>query len=190
MNINDHIYLKFVHYPNPEALHNPDVQAVLHSVAIQPGIQVNIPQFMPGNPPDGLDAPCLDQSNGIDCIQIDIPQIPKQDASGMEQSVITGALFSQYLEYFLEPAVPESCHLTSFAISGVNIDSNLDSFALEQQVDWVAWVTYSVQTVNHDYWIVGNGIQGEDGWVIEKTMLVGVTDDGENFQLTTHGTGP
>jgi hypothetical protein len=190
MNINDHIYLKFVPYPNPEALHNPDVQAVLHSIAFQPDIQVNLPQIMPGNPPDGLDAPCLDQINEVGCVPVGLPQISKQDATGMNQLAITGALFSQYLEQFLEPAVLESCHLTSFSISEVSIDPTLDSFAQEHQVDWIAWVSYSVQAASQEYWIAGSGALGEDGWIMDKTMFVGVTEVGEVYKLSTHGTGP
>ena len=72
------------------------------------------------------------------CIQADLPEITKQDASGKDQTEITSALFNQYLEQFLEHAIPASCHLASYSIADVAIDSTLDSFAQEQQVDWIA----------------------------------------------------
>lgn len=88
---------------------------------------------------------------GLGCIQADLPEITKQDASGMDQTEITSALFNQYLELFLEPAIPASCHLASFSITNVAIDSTLDSFAQEQQVDWIARVTYLVQAKNKNF---------------------------------------
>jgi hypothetical protein len=122
--------------------------------------------------------------------QSKMPQISTQDVSEMDRSAIIGALFSQYLEQFLEPAIPDSYHLTSFAITEVSIDSTLEDLAQEYQVDWAGWVTYSVQAKDLDCWIAGNGVLGDDGWILDKTMIVGVTEVGNILRLTTHGTGP
>jgi hypothetical protein len=119
-----------------------------------------------------------------------MPQISTSDGSEMDRTAITGALFSRYLEQFLEPEMPASYHLTSFAISEVSIDSTLKDFAQEQHVDWAGWVTYSVQAENLDCWIAGNGVLGEAGWVLDKVMIVGVTKVGDVYKLTVHGTGP
>lgn len=45
-----------------EVMQNPDVQAILNSIAIHPDVQVNLPVIMPGEPPEGLEAPCLGNS--------------------------------------------------------------------------------------------------------------------------------
>lgn len=50
-----------------EAFENPDVQAILHSIALSPEVSVQIPTAKPGPPPEGLTADCLgtqESSNG------------------------------------------------------------------------------------------------------------------------------
>lgn len=42
-----------------EAIQNPDVQAIVNSIALTPDISLPVPTHMPGNPPEGLLAPCL-----------------------------------------------------------------------------------------------------------------------------------
>ena len=56
--------------------------------------------------------------------------------------------------------------------------------------NWVAWATYSVQAESQDNWIAGNGVLGDDGWILDKTMLVGVLEGAESYTLLIHGTGP
>jgi hypothetical protein len=40
-------------------LHSPDIQGVLDSIATAPEVGVHIPQFIPGDPPLGVPAPCF-----------------------------------------------------------------------------------------------------------------------------------
>ena len=57
-------------------------------------------------------------------------------------------------------------------------------------MDMIAWVNYSAQGITLEYWISGNGEFGDKGWVLNKTILAGLTKNGMVFNLTIHGTGP
>lgn len=52
------LYLLFGVYPGEEVL-NPDVQGILHSIALTEEISVQIPDTLPGPAPEGISAPCM-----------------------------------------------------------------------------------------------------------------------------------
>jgi len=67
----------------PSDANHPDIQAILHSMALDPGASVEIPSILPANPPEGMSAPCMGQiqqggnssaasplSGTLDCNQI------------------------------------------------------------------------------------------------------------------------
>jgi hypothetical protein len=56
--VTDTIYLLFA--PIPEAAKNPDVLAILNSIAISETTAVQMPTLQPGPPPTGLSASCLE----------------------------------------------------------------------------------------------------------------------------------
>ena len=58
MAVSETIYLIFA--PNPEAVANSDVLAILNSIAISSDIAVQVPTIQPGPPPEGLVASCLE----------------------------------------------------------------------------------------------------------------------------------
>ena len=49
---------KLMFMPGPGTLDHPDVQAILHSLALSPEVQVQVPSIIPDNPPDGVRAVC------------------------------------------------------------------------------------------------------------------------------------
>jgi hypothetical protein len=68
--------------PAPDANH-PDIQAILHSMALDPNTPVQLPTILPSDPPEGMAAPCMGQiqqagsssdasplSGTLDCNQI------------------------------------------------------------------------------------------------------------------------
>jgi hypothetical protein len=57
-NINEDTYLIFS--PIQGTTQNPDVQAILHSIAIHPDVEVDVPMIIPGDPPIGIEAPCFE----------------------------------------------------------------------------------------------------------------------------------
>jgi hypothetical protein len=56
--IDQETLLRFSVFP-PEAYENRDVQVVLNSLALQPETDVQMPYQTPGDPPQGLTAPCI-----------------------------------------------------------------------------------------------------------------------------------
>jgi hypothetical protein len=112
------------------------------------------------------------------------------NAAGMTQVEIAGALFGQYLEQYQISILPASCKLISYEVEDVSIDPALEYFREEQGVDMMAWVTYSVQAVAPGFWTAGNGVSCDDRWILDKSMILGLTRVGDVFKLTIHGTGP
>lgn len=56
--LNDDLYLLFGTYPGEEIL-DPDIQGILHSIALSEGASVQIPDVLPGPAPEGVSAPCM-----------------------------------------------------------------------------------------------------------------------------------
>ena len=108
----------------------------------------------------------------------------------MTQAEIAGFLFRQYLNAYRVAYVPASCRLIDYQVEGVTADAALADFAREMGVDSMFWVTYSVQAPHQAFWAVPNGIIGEDGWINEKMMIVGLSKVGDVYKLTIHGSGP
>ncbi|MGD9092507.1 MAG: hypothetical protein PVF74_06645 [Anaerolineales bacterium] len=133
--------------------------------------------------------PCLEPFYDH-CQVVNEPKIRGSNVLGMNQEEIALLLFEQYLEGYQGSVVPASCKLRSFKVEEVSIDPTLMDFAEERGVDMMAWATYSVQATAPGFWIAGNGVSDDDGWVLDKSMIVGLTKVGDVFKLTLHGTGP
>ena len=170
-------------------IQNPDIQAILHSIALRPEVEVAIPKIYPWNPPVEIMPPCLDPFYDH-CCAVETPIILEQEALGMTQTEIAGFLFRRYLNAYQIAYVPASCKLIDFEVEQVSEDAALANFAREMKVDTMFWVTYSVQALHQAFWAIPNGIIGDDGWVRQKMMIVGLTKIGDVYKLTIHGSGP
>jgi len=62
----------------PSDANHPDIQAILHSMALDPGASVEIPTILPADPPEGMSAPCIGQI--------------QQEGSSSDASPISGTL--------------------------------------------------------------------------------------------------
>jgi hypothetical protein len=63
--------------------------------------------------------------------------------------------------------------------------------AKEQGVDFVNWIIYSVQIREvPSSWVAANGEFANDGWIINKILIVGVTKVNDEYVLKLIGTGP
>lgn len=62
---------------------------------------------------------------------------------------------------------------------------------MEQGVDFVKWILYSVQ-INEvpSSWVAGNGDIAPNGWIVHKALIIGVTKVNEEYVLKLIGTGP
>lgn len=124
------------------------------------------------------------------CLSVYEPDITVHNVAGMTELEIARTLFGQYLQGYQLNIVPAVCKLKSFEVKDVSIAPELEFFREERGVDMMAWVTYSVQAASPGYWLAGNGVSGEDGWVLDKSMIVGLTRVVDDYKLTIHGTGP
>jgi hypothetical protein len=59
--VSENLFLMFVVYP-PQAIDNPDVRGILHSLALSPDIEVAIPEIIPGDSPEVGEPACLQPS--------------------------------------------------------------------------------------------------------------------------------
>ena len=56
--VSENLFLSFGVYPS-QAIDNPDVQGILHSLALSPDVEVTVPAITPGASPQGDDPVCL-----------------------------------------------------------------------------------------------------------------------------------
>ncbi len=59
--VSDRLFLLFG--PRTGTLDHPDVQGILHSLALRPGVEVHVPEIVPANSPDGEVPPCMQASD-------------------------------------------------------------------------------------------------------------------------------
>jgi len=59
--VSDQLFLLFG--PRTGTLGDPDVQAILHSLALSPGIEVDVPEIIPGGSPDGQVPLCMQETD-------------------------------------------------------------------------------------------------------------------------------
>jgi hypothetical protein len=107
--VTDTIYLLFA--PIPEAAENPDVLAILNSIAIAPDTAAQTPTFQPGLPPTGLTASCLENPAEPNTFSETPPevdcQVVESDQPGWTtcnvQAGITSRNLSALLGYMTNP---------------------------------------------------------------------------------------
>jgi hypothetical protein len=90
--LSDELFFSFSAYPT-EARENPDVQGILNSLALTSEASVQMPNIMPGNPPEGLLAPCL----GITELPPD-PDAPPEGCMAVSSDSVEG-LSNKLQEY-------------------------------------------------------------------------------------------
>ena len=118
--------------------------------------------------------------------------LPIQTAKNRSPEEIAGALFCQYLDHFRSPEAAISQRLRDFQVDEILSDERLEHLRNEFQVDFVAWVTFSVLPVQtaQSGWLVGNGEISDDGWIRNKQLIVGFFKHDEVYEMKIIGTGP
>ncbi|MGD8759406.1 MAG: hypothetical protein PVJ07_04035 [Anaerolineales bacterium] len=84
------------------ALDNPDVLGVLHSIALSSEVSVAVPSIIPGDPPEGISAPCLkgldnDSSDEPLAESLSCPETPDDPVEAMA-CAIQDALLTRNLD--------------------------------------------------------------------------------------------
>lgn len=120
------------------------------------------------------------------------PQLPAAQAAALSQADLARVLFSAYLAHYQNPALDGSmCELINFSVDDVIFDERLAFLAQEQGVDYVVSLLYSIQIDEvPSSWVAANGEFAPDGWIIKKSLIVGVTIRADQAFLTLIGTGP
>lgn len=109
MAVNESIYLVFA--PNPEAASNPDVLAILNSIAITSDTGVQMPQITPGAPPAGLSATCLEMPGAANqfqpaALELDCQEIAENSVDWVAcnvQDSIRSRNTAALLSYMVDP---------------------------------------------------------------------------------------
>lgn len=112
------------------------------------------------------------------------------ETAGLDGSGILRALWEDYMQRFQFTLLDDGMRLVEFEIVSVNEDARLDALRLEQGLDLIGGVEYSVRPVaGAGAWIAGNGeMQGD--WVRNKFMIIGAIQDSDAVHLKIIGTGP
>lgn len=117
--------------------------------------------------------------------------VPMSDTENLTHEEIAQRLFALYLEKNLTLPLHHFCKLEDDRIERTTIDHNIDLLAQEQGVSFVNWVIYSVQIREvPSSWIAGNGEFANEGWIVNKVLIVGVTKVNDEYVLKLIGTNP
>jgi hypothetical protein len=96
--VTDTVY--FLFSTQGDSFSNPDVMAVLNSIAIDSDTAVNMPDFLPGPPPKGLAAPCIPEYK--QAIDLSTEPLPENTACGADSFVsldyLTGSVQQKLFE--------------------------------------------------------------------------------------------
>jgi hypothetical protein len=117
--------------------------------------------------------------------------LPVKGTENLSKLEISKKLFEIYLGHYKAPELGGLCRLEDFKVEEVREDKRLDFLAQEQNVDFVNTVGYSVQMKEAPTgWAAGNGVLGPNGWLLHKSLIIGVTKVNDEYVLKLIGTGP
>ena len=120
-----------------------------------------------------------------------VATIPVTQAEGLSQEETIKQLFEIYLDHYKASELGVRCRLEDYKIENILLDKRIALLANEQNLDYVGSVQYSVQIKElPSWWVAGNGELANDGWIVNKGLIVGVTKVGDEYALKLIGTGP
>lgn len=124
-------------------------------------------------------------------VPVYVSSSPKAELEALSREEIVLRLFEQWLEYWAAPVLPNRERLHSYEIKEVAVNEVWQERSAESGVDYIAQVVYSVRPIVPQYsiWVAGNGELTADGWVRQKSLLVGVREEGERYRMVVLGTG-
>jgi hypothetical protein len=120
-----------------------------------------------------------------------VATVPVTQAEGVSQEEMIKQLFEMYLDHYKAPEIGGRCRLEDYKIENVLLDKRIAFLANEQNLDYVGSVQYSVQIKEvPSRWVAGNGELANDGWIVNKGLIIGVTKVDDEYVLKILGTGP
>ena len=114
-----------------------------------------------------------------------------QETDGLSGEQLAKRLFEIYLGHYKSSTLGSQCGLDDFIVKSARLNASIDFLAVEQKVDYVGTVQYSVKIseVPSD-WVAGNGNLEKDGWITDKGLIIGVSKVSDQYILKLIGTGP
>ena len=118
--------------------------------------------------------------------------LPIETGERLSPEEIGIALFCQYLENYKSPQADISQRLNDYSVYHAPRDERLQHLRNEFQVDFIVWVSFSVLPTRTMYsgWAAGNGEISNDGWIRNKSLIVGIFKHEEVYEMKIIGTGP
>lgn len=120
-----------------------------------------------------------------------LPSMTLAEAEGMAEDARVSRLFEDWLEHYRSPAWSSRERITAYEIGPVEQEGAWQERAAELGVETVARIPFSVRppTVAYSDWAGGNGEITPDGWVRDKSLYVGLRQDGGRYWLVILGSG-
>ncbi len=119
-----------------------------------------------------------------------LSSLPLDDLADMAQDAAVQKLFEQWLQYAASPNLENNQRLSAYEIHRVQ---EAQALAAAYDVEYLASVLFSVKPAvpasQPSHWHAGNGELGEDGWVRNKSLFVGLRQQGGRLWLVILGTG-
>lgn len=120
-----------------------------------------------------------------------VSSLPKADLQALSREEIVQRLFEQWLDYWAAPALPIVERIHSYEIQGAAVSEVGQEPGMEFGAEYIAQVMFSVRPIvlQDSIWIAGNGELTLEGWVRQKSLFVGVREDGNRYSMIVLGTG-
>lgn len=124
-------------------------------------------------------------------VPVYISSLPKAKLEALSREDIAHRLFAQWLDYWTAPALPNAERIHSYEIQEAAVDEIWQDRSKEYGADYIAQVVYSVRPIvpRYSIWIAGNGELTPDGWMRQKSLFVGVREEGDRYRMIVLGTG-
>ena len=118
-----------------------------------------------------------------------LPSITLAEAQGMETEAVFQQLFQDWLEHYRSPAWSSRERITAYEMGEIEQEESWQVNADEPGLEAIARIPFSVRPPAVDYsdWASGNGAISTDGWVRDKSLFVGLRQDGGRYWLVTLG---
>lgn len=96
---------------------------------------------------------------------------------------ISKELFEIYLKRYTETKVSDEVRIEDYIIGDIKIEN-------ENKNNYSFYVNYSVKPAIDNYVLAGNGIESENGWIVDRSFFIKVEKENEYYTITGIGTGP
>jgi hypothetical protein len=119
-----------------------------------------------------------------------LSSLPEAELADLPPEERTRRLFEQWLQYAASPLLENTQRISAYEIHSVR---DTQALPAAYDVDDIANVLFSVKPAvsasRYSAWHAGNGELRDDGWVRDKSLFVGLRQQGGRLWLVILGTG-